>query len=245
MTEASFEGGVTHARAEHIVPGREIHVQDLRGRSFCEISLITDGRGDSPIANIWNTTGASDPTAEQLDALDAHAIARENGAVHVLLDGPRQWVIDEITVWEAGEDKTFGGITGTWLGAADAGTTANPAIQDSYRPEYVYRNNSLMFRGGRPVYVLDAPDGEAFVMQSFTRHWDPGLSEDNLAHLGGRLDLPAGWGFRVEVLDRDMEVSTAGHDGLAHLVRDNVHNVYQGSDVGRAFSDICRQDSLW
>lgn len=242
MTEDSIDQGVTRAREEHMVPGREIHAAGLRGRRFCEISLITGGVTDYAVVNTWNTTGASEPTPEQLEALDADAIARENGAVRVSIDPVRQWVIDSIDVWEAGEDKTFGGITGTWQNAASA---SNSAMGDSYKPEFVYRNEALTFREGSQVYVLDAPDGEAFVMQSFTRHWDPNLSEDNLAHLGSRLDLPASWGFRVEVLERDMEVSSGGHDGLAHLVQDNLHNIYQGSDVGRAFSDICRQDSLW
>jgi hypothetical protein len=80
-------------------------------------------------------------------------------------------------------------------------------------------------------------------MESFTQHWDPALTENNLTHLGGRLDLPDGWGFRAEVLDEDMEVSSAGHDNLAHVLRDNMHNVYQGSDVGRAFSKFCGQGS--
>jgi len=32
---------------------------------------------------------------------------------------------------------------------------------------------------------------------------------------------------------------------LAHLVQDNLHNAYQGSDAGRAFSLLCQKDSLW
>lgn len=81
-------------------------------------------------------------------------------------------------------------------------------------------------------------------MQSSARHWDPTLSEDNLAHLGSRLDLPGGWGFRAEMLDRDLKVSS-NPDNLAHVLQDNLHNVYQGSDAGRAFSLLCRKDALW
>ena len=245
MTEDSLEQNVTTARHEHLVPGREIHLHDLRGRRFCEVGLITGASENDAIANIWNTTGACNPTPEQLQALDADTIARKNGALRAWLDPARQWVVDEIDVWEAGDDRAFGGVTGTWMSAADAATMMRTTIQGSYDPGFVHRNNTFTFHKGSEVYVLDDPDGEAFVMESFTRHWDPGLSEDNLAHLGSRLDLPAGWGFRVEVLDRDMEVSPVGRDNLGHVMQDNLHNVYQGSDVGRAFSDICRQDSLW
>lgn len=148
-------------------------------------------------------------------------------------------------VWEAGDDKAFGDITATWLGAVDAATTMQATVQGSYDPGYIYRTNTFTFNKGSEVYLLDAPDGEVFVMQSFTRHLDPTLREDNLAHLGGRLDLPDGWGFRTETLDEDLEVSSASHDNLTHVLQDNLHNIYQGSDAGRAFSQLCRQDSQW
>jgi hypothetical protein len=241
MTDASLEQYMMAARDEHLVPGREIHLRDMRGYRFCEVGLITGDSAGTAIANIWNTTGACDPTPERLDALDAATLARENGAMRAWIDPVRQWTFDRLDLQEAGDDRAFGDLTGIWIGAADA-----PAAgQGSYDPGYVYRSEAYTFTGGSEVFVLDAPDGEAFVLQSFTRHWDPGLTEDNLRHLGGRLELPDGWGFRVEVLDRDMEVSSAGHDHLAHVMQDDLHNVYQGSDVGRAFSDICRQDSLW
>jgi hypothetical protein len=90
------------------------------------------------------------------------------------------------------------------------------------------------------VYVLDAPDGEMFVMQSFAQGFDPSDSArevPDLAHLYNRLGLPDTWGFRAVRLDKDLDVSSSV-DNLAHVVRDNLDNVYQGSDVGRAFSGI-------
>jgi hypothetical protein len=245
MNQTSLEQNLTAARDEHVVPGREIHMRDLRGSRFCEVGLITRTSEDNTIANIWNTTGSCEPTPEQFDALDADTIARENGALRAWLNPVRSWMFDRLDVWETGDDKTFGGITGTWVGAADAATMMQATVQGSYYPGYIYRNDTFTYNKGTQVYVLDAPDGEVFVMQSFTQHWDPALREDNLAHLASRLDLPSGWGFRAEMLDRDMEVSTASHDNLAHVVQDNLHNVYQGSDVARAFSELCRKDSLW
>ena len=136
-------------------------MQDMRGYQFCEVGLITGTLPGNAIADVWNTTGASDPTPEQFGALDAAAIARENDALHAWLDPVRHWMFDRLDVWEAGDDKTFGAITGTWVGVADATTM------------------------------------------------------------------------------------TQGHDNLAHVVQDNLHNVYQGSDVARAFTELCRRDSLW
>ena len=41
-----------------------------------------------------------------------------------------------------------------------------------------------------------------------------------------------------------MEV-TSNPDNLAHVLQDNLHNIYQGSDAGRAFSKFCRQYERW
>jgi hypothetical protein len=58
------------------------------------------------------------------------------------------------------------------------------------------------------------------------------------------LDLPAGWGFRAEMLDQDLGVSS-NPDNLVHVLRDNLHNVYQGSDAGRAYSRRYRENERW
>jgi hypothetical protein len=244
MTEASLEQNMTAARHEHLVPGREIHLQDMRGHSFCEVGLITGTSPDNAIANIWNTTGACDPTPGQFDALDANTIASENDALRAWLNPPRHWMFDRLDVREAGDDKTFGSITGTWMRVVSATTMMQPTDQLSYDPAYVYSNSTYAFSRGSEVYLLDAPDGEVFIMQSFARHLNPTVSEGDLAHLSRRLDLPSRWGFRAERLDQDLEVSS-NPDNLAHILQDNLHNTYLGSDVGRAFSQLTPQDSLW
>ena len=243
MTEASLEQNMTAARHEHLVPGREIHLQDMRGYPFGEVGLITGTSPDNAVANIWNTTGACDPAPGQFDALDADTIARENGAPRAWIGPVRHWMFDRLDVPEAGDDKTFGRVTGTWVGVVGAATLLQDTEKGSYDPGYIYSRNTFTFNSGSEVYLLDAPDGEVFVMQSCTRRRDPSLSEGELAHLYRRLDLPAGWGFRAEMLDQDLEVSS-NPDDLAHVLQDSLHNAYLGSDVGRAFSQLTPQDSL-
>jgi hypothetical protein len=246
MTEASLEQSMTAARQEHVVPGREIHLQGMRGYRFCEVGLITGTSQDNAIANIWNTTGACDPTPEQFDTLDAEAIAREHGAVGAWLNPVAHWMFDQLDVREAGYDRKFGCITGTWMGVTGAATLTQVADLRSYFPGYIYRNDAftVTFKAGSEVYLLDAPDGEMFLMQSFTLHGDPTLREKELAHLYNRLDLPDGWGFRAESLDQDVEVSS-NIDSLAHVLHDDLHNVYLGSDAGRAFSQIWPANARW
>jgi haloalkane dehalogenase len=237
MSEASLEQNMAAARHEHLIPGREIHMQGMRGHPFCEVGLITGTTPDNAIANIWNTTGVCEPTPEQFDALDAGTIARENEAQHAWLNPVRHWMFDRLDVREAGDYKTFGGIIGTWMGVAPATLTAD-AVQGSYEPTYIHNDAvTFTFNKGKEVYVLDAPDGEMFVLQSFTRRSDATMSERDLAHLYRRLELPDGWGFRAVVLEQDMEV-TPSADSLAHVLQDDLQNVYQGSDLGRAFSNI-------
>ncbi len=222
MTEASIRQNMTAARHEHVVPGREIHLQDMRGYRFCEVGLITGASQERAIANIWNTTGACDPDPEQFDALDADTIARENGAVRAWLSPVGHWRFDRLDVREAGDDRPFGGITGTWTGVAGAATLTRTTILGSYSPGYICRNNTVTYNRGSDVFLLDAPDGEVFVMQSFAEHQDPDLSEDDLSQLGSQLDLPGGW-----------------------VLQDNLHNVYLRSDAGRAFSHLCREYERW
>jgi hypothetical protein len=244
MTEASLEQNLAVARREHMVHGREIHMQDMRGYRFCEVGLITGTSQENAIANIWNTTGACDPTPEQFDALDADAIARENGALRAWLNPLRSWMFDRLDVWETGDDRAFGGITGTWMGVVGAESLMQATVQGSYCPGYVNRTNvfTFTFNQGSKVYLLDAPDGEVFVMQS--RHLETSLSDDNLDHLFRRLDLPGGWGYRAQILDQDLEV-TSNSDNLVHVMQDNRNNVYQGSDVGRAFSHLRPEEVGW
>jgi hypothetical protein len=244
MSEVSLERNMTAARREHLVPGREIHMQDMRGYRFCEVGLITGTSQDNAIANIWNTTGACDPAPEQFDVLDAETIARENGVLWAWLSPLRRWMFDRLDVREAGDDKIFGEITGTWMGVVGAATLMQAGDQGSYEPDYIYSNHTFTFSNGSEVYLLDAPDGEVFIMQSFARDWEPTMSERDLAHLYRWLDLPDRWGFRAEKLDQDLTVSSSP-DNLAHVLMDNLHNVYLGSDVGRAFSQLTPQDSLW
>jgi hypothetical protein len=244
MTEASLEQNMAAARREHVVPGREIHMQDMRGYRFCEVGLITDTSQSSAVANIWNTTGACDPEPAQFDVLDAEAIARENGVRLAWLSPARHWMFDRLDVWEAGDDKTFGEITGTWIGVVGAAPLMQAGHQGSYDPGYIYSNSTCTFSTGSEVYLLDAPDGEVFIMQSVARHLSPTLSDGDLAHLYRRLDLPDRWGFRAEMLDQDLEISS-NPDNLAHVLEDRLHNVYLGSDAGRAFSQLVPQDSLW
>jgi len=94
--------------------------------------------GDHPVTDQpdqaesgWKTLSVCDPTPEQFNALDADTIARENGALRAWLNPVSSWTFDRLDVREAGDDKTFGDITGTWMGVGAEATmmqaTAGPS----------------------------------------------------------------------------------------------------------------------
>jgi hypothetical protein len=245
MRESTLEQTLAAAASEHLVPGREIHWQNLQGSQFREVCLITETGDGIEIANIWSTIGAGRPEPGALDALDADAIARANGARQAIVGPLRTCLFDRLDVGQAGDERDFGGITVSWMGAVDAPAMTQVTADHGFHSAYIYRNGTITFAKGGQAYVLDAPDGEVFIMESYTRHRDAVLSEGNLARLGGQLAFPSGWGFRAEPLVQDIEVSSAHHGNLAHVVQDNLHNSYQGSDVARAFTEFCERDSLW
>lgn len=238
METMTVEQNTESSRQEHLIAGREIHMENMRAYRFCEIGLITGTSQDNAVANIWNTTGVFDPTPEQFATLDAYVLARQTQSLTVWLNPVRHWMFDEFDVWEVGNDRDFGGITATWMGVVGAEVMMKATVHGSYFPGYIHRNNAFTFNEGSEVYLLDSPDGEVFVMQSFTALFDGSLTKDNLAQLGTKLAVPDGWAFRAKTLDRDLKVSTVETGHLAHVLQDNLHNTYQGSDGGNAFNYV-------
>lgn len=108
----------------------------------------------------------------------------------------------------------------------------NPAVAQegapagfAFQSTQIRRNSKYEFLKGRPVFLLNSPDGHTWVMQTYTTHTDPSLTEAGLRNLGEKLKLPPGWQFKTKTLDRDLTIATMG---LAHIVPDNLENMYQG-----------------
>src|ERR1700743_2877034 len=86
-------------------------ITGLSGKRYGEVLLVTPGEA-GPQAAVYNSFGLNDLPAELWSALDAKAIAAENGAATALLDGPRYWLMNEIEKPNQGMKllKNFGGI---------------------------------------------------------------------------------------------------------------------------------------
>jgi len=119
----------------------------------------------------------------------------------------------------------------------DVASLKKAIIGGNYVAGHIIRDNSYTYNTGSEVYLLDAPDSEVFVMQSYNAHTDDGLhAEESPATLGDRLTLPEGWAFRAKTLDQTLVVSQEKTGKLAHVMQDDLLNRYQGSDGGKAFN---------
>jgi hypothetical protein len=197
-------------------------VESMRGKRYCEILLLapTDA---GIVATVYNTFPLGDCPADEWAALDTPAIAQAEGAIFALANGPRYWLMDEV-----GRDtgdvitKTFGTIP---MNRYATVTITDPkSVGTPFTPQKVDRKATFTFRAGQTIYVLTADDGRRFVMQSWSQQREPSLAESDLAELGPRLDLPAGWTYGAETLTEDLVV---GADRLpAEVLQDNLLDSY-------------------
>ncbi len=57
-------------------------------------------------------------------------------------------------------------------------------------------------------------------------------------NLASKLKLPDGFKFEIKTLTRDLSIDTRNANGLAHIIRDNLHDIYQGCGFDNACSYI-------
>ncbi len=195
--------------------------KNLSGKRYGEVLLVTPGEV-GPQAAVYNTFGLNDCPAELWSALDAKAIAAENGAATALLDGPRYWLMNEIEKPTQGPRiiKNFGGIDMV-LESQTLLSAMNPA---PYTANQVHRHSVSTFDAGEEVYELCDPALRRWLMQTWSQIVDPNLSRSDLPGLGERLDLPAGWTYQARTLTSPLSIDTTTH--AAQVLRDDLTNSY-------------------
>lgn len=194
---------------------------DFFGKRYGEVLLVTVG-DSGPEATVYNTFPLNDCPAQLWDKLDADALAKENGAAAALLNGPRYWLMSSIDKVASGpqETRTFGGIEMIRQATVKL-ASQNPA---PYSVNKVARHTIFHFDAGRPVFELVGPDGQRWVMQTFSQIVDPNLGLADLPGLGRRLNLPDGWRYETRVLTERLSIDTTKHD--ADVMQDDLTNTY-------------------
>jgi hypothetical protein len=196
-------------------------ITGLSGKRFGEVLLVTPGEA-GPQAAVYNSFGLNDLPAELWSALDAKAIAAENGAATALLDGPRYWLMNEIEKPNQGMKllKNFGGID-----MALQSQTLLPGLNPApYTANQVHRHSVSTFDVGEEIYELHDPALRRWVMQTWSQIVDPNLTRDDLSRLGERLTLPEGWTYETRTLTSPLRIDTTTH--AAMVLQDDLTNGY-------------------
>jgi hypothetical protein len=213
--------GIFSPVSDRSVDGMENSPDDTFGKRYGEVLLVSQTPTGPQVA-VFNTFPLNDCPHDAWSALNPQALAAENGVAAALLNGPRYWLMSEIvkTREDVGEMKTFGGIDMLQQATVEL-SSMNPA---PYSVNKVSRRTVFVFGAGRPVFELLDPQGQRWVMQSWSQTVDPALSLADLPGLGARLQLPDDWNYRTSTLTSPLRIDTTTAD--AHVTQDNLGNTY-------------------
>lgn len=200
----------------------------MRGQRYCEVLVVKPANG-SVSADVYNTWPLNDCPAEQWSTLDATAIARGQGAPAAILNGPRYWLMDSIrkdATPQSLPKATFGGLEMYRQANVELGPLAD--AMTPYKAHAVDRKAAFTFDAGATVFELHAADGSTYLMQTWSQMVDTGLTEGDLADLGSRLQLPAGWTYSSRKLAEPLVLDTTGEP--AQVLMDDLRNSYSKLD---------------
>ena len=208
--------------------GNERLRRDGAGYAQGEIFLM-QGEADHLNALVFNTTGLNECPPEQFDAIDMDVLAKETGSDVVWKNPRRFWMMDRLTLALVGEPREFQGLMFNFVAKMEMPANFTPEAGGqaalAYRPSQIHRISVYEFLAGSSVCLLRSPEGVTYVMQTYTNHKASDLTEAALPRLGERLTLADGWDFKAKTLERDLVLDTKG---LAHIVADDLENMYQG-----------------
>lgn len=209
---------------------RTMAVNHMYNQRYCEYLIVT-GALPTLSATIWNTFGLDDCPAALWTATDVSALKTEFGALRVVLNGPRYWLMERgsITLQSGSKDglgtvRSFAGLRMRAVATVQVPITNGVPGSSPYNEVTVNRRNTFVWSHRNPVHELLAPNGRVYVMQSYSQIVDPSLTLAQLPGLGSRLKLPPGWRYRTRWLSHDLALSTTGE---ATVVQDDLQNTYQ------------------
>lgn len=199
-----------------------IDKNNIRGVRYCEIILAKSRLTFS----VYSTIGLNDCPKAAWQKITPAAIKQETGSYFVHLNGPRFMLMNGVRNTYFADNKvvSLGGLDMREAGVLHLSILDVMKGAVPYREHAVDRQTIWVYKAGYPVYELLGPQGQVFVMQSYSIEKRP-LTEDQLVGLASVLKLPAGWHFRTGILKKDQEIIAI--DNRAVVVQDNLLNTYQ------------------
>jgi hypothetical protein len=100
-------------------------------------------------------------------------------------------------------------------------------VNSSYTAFTIYSQMHYIWNIGTLAHELIAPNGDRYIMYTFTNQIATDLSRDNLIGLGSRLNLPAGWSYENSLLSKTVTVyPTPLTNFESKVVFDDFNNFY-------------------
>lgn len=197
---------------------------NMHNQRYGEVVVVT-GNPFHLVGHVYNTIGLNNCPEALWKTLDPAKLKKEYHAIAVLLNGPRYFMMDRISLAKPGPVASFQGLQARLLATVKIPLSALLHGQSApYKEIPVDRTTNYIFNKGRTIYQLTAPNGRKYVMQSYSRIMNPKLSEKDLPDLGNQLKLPAGWTYTTRKLNADYTMSVTG---VAHVIQDSLKNTYQ------------------
>ena len=204
----------------------EKSVSNLRDQRYCEI-LYGKRHWLNLEVKVFNTQGLNLCPEDQWKTITKEEITKKYDASFVDLNGPRYWMMDEIQAAGATVNnvkESFGGIEMNLRATVDIGLLKQILGSKQFSPNQINRTTNWIYKAGSPIYELVAPDGQVYVMQSYSQIVNPNLTMKDLPNLAKQLKLPTGWVYRSTVLEKDLSLVA---NGIAYVLQDNLANSYQ------------------
>ncbi|HHT9950799.1 TPA: hypothetical protein ACT9K3_000622 [Legionella pneumophila] len=194
---------------------------NMRGKRYCEIILT---KTISSYA-VYNTWGLNDCPEQLWSKVSVSTVKKETGSSFVHLNGPRYWVIDGFknTSLINPAIKTISGIPMREAGILHL-SLMDLFKNKPYQSHVVDRKTTWVYQADKPVFELIDPNGQVFVMQSYSVQKYP-QTMNTLTQLGAKLQLPKGWKFKTGVLNKPETIQAVNNKAV--VVQDNFLNTYQ------------------
>jgi hypothetical protein len=104
-------------------------------------------------------------------------------------------------------------------------------VNSSYREFSFNSQLHYIWNIGTLAHHLIAPNGDRFIMYTFTNQIATDLTRDNLINLGSRLNLPDGWSYENSLLTKTVTVyPTPATNFRSTVIFDDFNNFYVKHD---------------
>ena len=203
---------------------------------YCEYLFVhttPTAAGTKLVGDVWNTFGLNKCPADKWAASDKTSLAALfPGTLVVKINGPRYWLINNATItWDSridprgGKVRQFPGLKMRFLTSVDVPLSAMATGGITpYAETIVNRRTNFNWSRKYPIHELVSPAGKVYAMQAYSQIVNKTLKLKDLAGLGSKLALPAGWKYRTRKLKKDLTLRTKG---ASIVLQDELQNTYQ------------------